>query len=71
MAERDELVTSLLRNPPALFLVETSDRYTSQGNTNDDSRTTILLRYPELEQLLLHRYWPQDTLQNTIIYRLR
>ena len=37
-AERDELVTSLLRNPPELFLVETADRYTSQGNTNDDSR---------------------------------
>ncbi len=70
-AERDELVTSLLRNPPVLFLVETGDRYTSQGNTNDDSRTTILLRYPELEQLLLHRYLPQDTLQNTIIYHRR
>jgi hypothetical protein len=70
-AERDELVTSLLRNPPVLFLVEMDDRYTSQGNTNDDSRTTILLRYPELEQLLLHRYLPQDTLQNTIIYHRR
>jgi 4-amino-4-deoxy-L-arabinose transferase-like glycosyltransferase len=70
-AERDELVTSLLRNPPELFLVEMGDRYTSQGNTNDDSRTTILLRYPELEQLLLHSYWPQDTLQNTIIYHKR
>jgi 4-amino-4-deoxy-L-arabinose transferase-like glycosyltransferase len=70
-ADRDELVTSLLRNPPELFLVETSDRYTSQGNTNDDSRTTILLRYPELEQLLLYKYWSQDTLQNTIIYHRR
>ncbi len=70
-AERYELVTSLLRNPPALFLVEMGDRYTSQGNTNDDSRTTIFLRYPELEQLLLTRYCPQDTLQNTIIYRKR
>jgi 4-amino-4-deoxy-L-arabinose transferase-like glycosyltransferase len=70
-SERDELVTSLLGNPPVLFLVETSDRYTSQGNTNDDSRTTILLRYPELEQLLRDRYWPQDTLQNTIIYHRR
>jgi 4-amino-4-deoxy-L-arabinose transferase-like glycosyltransferase len=70
-AERDELVTSLLRNPPMLFLVEMGDRYTSQGNTNDDSRTTILLRYPELEQLLLYQYWPLDTLQKTIIYHRR
>ncbi len=70
-ADRDELVTSLLRNPPELFIVEMGDRYTSQGNTNDDSRTTILLRYPELEQLLLHKYWSQDTLQNTIIYHKR
>ncbi len=70
-AERDELVTSLLRNPPELFIVEMGDRYTSQGNTNDDSRTTILLRYPELEHLLRDSYWPQDTLQNTIIYHKR
>jgi 4-amino-4-deoxy-L-arabinose transferase-like glycosyltransferase len=70
-AERDELVTSLLRNPPVLFLVEMGDRYTSQGNTNDDSRTTIRMRYPELEQLLIERYRPLDTLQNTIIYNRR
>lgn len=69
--ERDELVHSLLGNPPTLFLVETDDRYTSQGNTNDDSRTTIRLRFPELEQLLDYQYWPEDTIQHTIIYRLR
>jgi hypothetical protein len=70
-AERDELVTSLLRNPPVLFLVETGDRYTSQGNTNDDSRTTIALRYPELEKLLTERYIAQDTVDHTIAYHLR
>ncbi len=69
--ERDELVTSLQRNPPELFLVETRDRYTSQGNTNDDSRTTIALRYPELEQLLHDRYAARDTVQSTIAYHLR
>ncbi|MDP4198904.1 MAG: glycosyltransferase family 39 protein [Bacteroidota bacterium] len=69
--ERDELVTSLIRNPPELFLVETADRYTSQGNTNDDSRTTIALRYPELEQLLQDRYVARDTIQSTIAYQLR
>ena len=69
--DRGELVHSLLSNPPALFLVETADRYTSQGSTNDDSRTTIKLRYPELEQLLAERYYPRDTIQNTIAYRLR
>ncbi|MFI5201271.1 MAG: ArnT family glycosyltransferase [Candidatus Kapaibacterium sp.] len=70
-SERDELVHTLSGNPPELFLVEMGDRYTSQGNTNDDSRTTIRLRYPELEQLLDARYTPEDTLQQTIIYRLR
>ncbi len=70
-AERDELVTSLLRNPPLLFLVETNDHYTSQGNSNEDSRTTIRLQYPELERLLQNQYWPIDTLQNTIIYHRR
>lgn len=70
-SERDELVHTLSSNPPELFLVEMGDRYTSQGNTNDDSRTTIRLRYPELEQLLDARYTPEDTLQQTIIYRLR
>ncbi len=69
--DRLELVTSLLRNPPQLFLVEMGDRYTSQGSTNDDSRTTIRLRYPELELLLAERYTPRDTLQNTIAYLLR
>lgn len=68
--ERDELVHTLSSNPPELFLVEVGDRYTSQGNTNDDSRSTIRLRYPELEQLLDERYVPEDTLQQTIIYRL-
>jgi hypothetical protein len=71
MYERQELLHQLFGNPPELFLVEVGDRYTSQGNTNDDSRTTILLRYPELEQLLDNRYTPEDTLQQTIIYRLR
>jgi hypothetical protein len=69
--QRDELVRSLVGNPPELFLVELGDRYTSQGNTNDDSRTAIQLRYPELEQLLQTRYWPEDTIQSTIAYRLR
>jgi 4-amino-4-deoxy-L-arabinose transferase-like glycosyltransferase len=71
MYERQELLHQLFGNPPELFLVEVGDRYTSQGNTNDDSRTTILLRYPALEQLLDNRYTPEDTLQQTIIYRLR
>ncbi len=70
-AEREELVTSLLRNPPELFLVEMGDRYTSQGNTNDDSRTTIRMRYPELERLLDQSYCLKDTIQHTIIYRKR
>ncbi len=70
-AERQELLHELLSNPPELFLVEMGDRYTSQGNTNDDSRTTIRLRYPELEQLLDVRYTPEDTIQQTILYRLR
>jgi 4-amino-4-deoxy-L-arabinose transferase-like glycosyltransferase len=70
-ADRDALVTTLVRNPPALFLVETSDRYTSQGSSNDDSRTTIRLRYPEIEALLATRYTPQDTIQGTIAYALR
>lgn len=69
--ERQELVTSLLRNPPELFLVETGDHYTSQGNSNDDSRTTIALRYPELERLLAERYMPKDTIEHTIAYLLR
>jgi len=70
-SERDELVQTLSGNPPELFLVEMGDRYTSQGNTNDDSRTTIRLHYPELERLLDARYITEDTLQQTIIYRLR
>lgn len=70
-SERDELVHTLCGNPPELFLVEMGDRYTSQGNNNDDSRTAIRLRYPEIEHLLDARYTPQDTLQQTIIYRLR
>ena len=70
-ADRDEFVTSLLRNPPELFLVETADRYTSQGNTNDDSRRTIALRYPELERLLADCYIARDTIQSTIAYQLR
>jgi 4-amino-4-deoxy-L-arabinose transferase-like glycosyltransferase len=69
ISERDELVHTLLCNPPALFLVEMADRYTSQGNSNDDSRTTIRLRYPEIEELLLRRYLPVDTIQSTIIYK--
>ena len=77
-AERDELVSSLLQNPPELFLVEVGDHYTSQGNTNQDSQTTIQLRYPELQQLLLEKYWPIDTFHNNtgfaatyIIYQKR
>ncbi len=70
-ADRDELVRTLCGNPPALFLVETEDHYTSQGSTNDDSRTTIKLRYPELESLLAERYYPRDTIQHTIAYKLR
>ncbi len=69
--ERAELLHDLIGNPPQLFLVETQDRYTSQGNTDDDSRTTIRLRYPELEQLLDDQYTPADTIQQTIIYRKR
>src|SRR5581483_8223120 len=67
--EREELLHTLLGNPPRLFLVEMGDRYTSQGNTNDDSRTTIRQRYPELEQLLQTQYRPIDTLQQTIVYQ--
>jgi 4-amino-4-deoxy-L-arabinose transferase-like glycosyltransferase len=69
--ERQELVTTLVSNPPQLFLVEMGDRYTSQGNSNDDSRTAIALRYPELEKLLAERYTAQDTVDNTIAFHLR
>lgn len=71
LAERDALVTTLVSNPPELFLVEMGDRYTSQGNTNEDSRTVIRQRYPELERLLADRYTPRDTIQHTIAYELR
>ena len=67
--ERDELVHDLTDNPPTLFLVETQDRYTSQGNSDADSRSTIQLHYPELEQLLDTAYYPEDTIEGTIIYR--
>lgn len=67
--ERDELVHDLTGNPPTLFLVETQDRYTSQGNSGSDSRSTIQLHYPELEQLLNTEYYPEDTIEGTIIYR--
>jgi 4-amino-4-deoxy-L-arabinose transferase-like glycosyltransferase len=69
--ERDELVHSLVSNPPELFLVEMGDRYTSQGNSNEDSRTTIAKHYPEIEKLLADRYTVKDTLQHTIAYVLR
>jgi hypothetical protein len=65
------LVRSLTTNPPELFLVETADHYTSQGNTNDDSRSTIRLHYPEIERLLEQRYVARDTIQHTIAYFLR
>jgi 4-amino-4-deoxy-L-arabinose transferase-like glycosyltransferase len=71
LRERTELIDSLTANPPQLFLVETSDKYTSQGNSNDDSRTTIRNRYPEIEQLLQTRYTAHDTIQSTIAYVLR
>ena len=62
---------SLTASPPKLFLVETEDRYTSQGNSNADSRTTIRERYPEIEKLLSERYIAKDTVQHTIAYVLR
>jgi 4-amino-4-deoxy-L-arabinose transferase-like glycosyltransferase len=68
--ERYELIYGLTGNPPELLLVQMGDRYSSQGNTNDDSRTTIRLRYPEIEEMLKSRYRIEDTVQHTIIYRL-
>ncbi len=69
LAEREELVHDLIGNPPALFLVETLDKYTSQGNSDADSRSTIRFRYPELEQLLDSQYRPRDTIDGTILYQ--
>lgn len=71
LRERTELVDSLWANPPALFLVETQDKYTSQGTSNEDSRTTIREKYPEIERLLQSRYTVRDTIQSTIAYVLK
>jgi 4-amino-4-deoxy-L-arabinose transferase-like glycosyltransferase len=71
LRERTELIDSLSANPPALFLVETQDKYTSQGTSNDDSRTTIRQKYPEIERLLETRYTVRDTIQSTIAYVLK
>lgn len=68
--ERQELVNTLTQHPPALFLVETQDHYTSQGDNRDDSRTVIAKSYPEIEQLLQTRYMPRDTISDVICYFL-
>jgi hypothetical protein len=69
--DRTALISALLAKPPELFLVETEDHYTSQGDSYDDSRTTIRKRYPEIEQLLAERYEVRDTLQAVIAYHLK
>ncbi len=66
--ERAELVHLLTSNPPKLFLVETRDRYTSQGDSPDDSRTVISKRFPELESLLATQYTARDTIKGVIAY---
>ncbi len=68
---RSELVESLTSHPPALILVETADRYTSQGDSPDDSRTVIRKSYPEIEQLLAAKYIAKDTISSAIAYMLK
>jgi 4-amino-4-deoxy-L-arabinose transferase-like glycosyltransferase len=69
--ERGELVQSLTIHPPKLMLVETGDKYTSQGDCPDDSRTVIATKYPEIERLLAERYEARDTIHGVIAYHLR
>jgi hypothetical protein len=68
---RTELVSSLVQHPPQLLLVETEDRYTSQGDSFDDSRTTIRNRYPEIEALLQTAYDSSAMINDVIAYTLR
>lgn len=68
---RIELVSSLVQKPPKLILVEMDDQYTSQGDSFDDSRTTIRNRYQAIESLLLTYYDPADTIQGVIAYTRR
>jgi hypothetical protein len=67
---RQELITSLTKSPPSLLFVETGDHYTSQGDSFDDSRTTIRERYPEIERLLQTRYTLADTVGDILAYKL-
>ncbi len=68
---RKELIDSLRQDPPLLFFVETGDHYTSQGDSFDDSRTTITKRYPAIDSLLSTRYRLADTVDDILAYRLR
>lgn len=68
---RSELVASLVQRPPKLLLVETEDTYTSQGDSFDDSRTTIRNRYPEIEALLATYYDSTARISDVIAYTLR
>ena len=68
---RSELVSTLIQKPPKLLLVETDDQYTSQGDSFDDSRTTIRNRYQEIESLLLTYYDSLTNVNGTIVYSRR
>jgi len=67
---RHELIDSLTQHPPALIFVEMGDHYTSQGDSFDDSHSTIQKRYPEISELLSTKYLLADTVNDVLAYLL-